>query len=291
MLVSAQTCSASLTHTVAVMPLPVAGFSVSPSFISPMDVVNFTNLSSGSSSYLWDFGDGSALSTAVNPTHTYSIVGTYSVILVCQSDFGCVSSYFDEVVVAYPLLDLAVMLVGGVNISGAIQVSAFLKNVGTLDVSSFRLSAWLDNGTPVYESWSGTPLKPGEIKTYTFGAQLGRADEHNMICVEITEVNGKHDEVLSNNRKCASVTNEFMVLDPFPNPAVDEITFFFVIPEPGEVKIAVYDVQGRVVEKLSIESIKGLNQFTYNTVKLMHGIYAFQLTYKGQVVTKKFMKE
>lgn len=290
-LVSAQTCSASLKQPVVVMPLPVAGFSVSPSFISPMDVVSFTNLSSGASNYFWDFGDGSAVNTAVNPTHTYLTVGTYSVILVCQSGFGCISSYSDQVVVAYPLLDLAVTLVSGVNAGGVVQVSAFLKNIGTLDVNNFRLSTWLDNGTPVYETWSGVPLVPGGTKTYTFGSQFGQADVHSVVCVEIVEVNGEADDVPSNNKKCAAIADEFTVLDPFPNPTVDEITFFFVSPEPGEVKIEMYDARGRTVEKLAVESIKGLNQFTYNTVKLTKGIYAFRLTYKGLVVTKKFMKE
>ena len=43
-------------------------------------VVTFSNNSSGAFSYLWDFGDGNQ-STLENPVHTYSISGTYNVIL------------------------------------------------------------------------------------------------------------------------------------------------------------------------------------------------------------------
>jgi PKD repeat protein len=40
----------------------------------------FTNTSSGATGYLWNFGDGTT-STLQNPTHTYSITGTYTVTL------------------------------------------------------------------------------------------------------------------------------------------------------------------------------------------------------------------
>lgn len=47
-------------------------------------VVYFQNQSSGTSSYLWDFGDGQS-STAVNPNHSYTNAGTYTVCLVAST--------------------------------------------------------------------------------------------------------------------------------------------------------------------------------------------------------------
>jgi PKD repeat protein len=42
--------------------------------------VQFTDTSSGSSTWDWDFGDGSRASVR-NPMHTYAVRGTYTVVL------------------------------------------------------------------------------------------------------------------------------------------------------------------------------------------------------------------
>ena len=47
--------------------------------------VVFNNLSTGSSSYLWDFGDGNS-STDNNPIHNYTVQGVYPVILYADNE-------------------------------------------------------------------------------------------------------------------------------------------------------------------------------------------------------------
>ena len=42
--------------------------------------INFRNLSTTGASYLWTFGDGN-FSTLIDPSHTYSAAGTYTVML------------------------------------------------------------------------------------------------------------------------------------------------------------------------------------------------------------------
>jgi gliding motility-associated-like protein len=55
--------------------------------------VSFTNTSEGPGSlnYVWDFGDGNK-STAVNPIHTYTNPGSYSVSLIAASSQGCIDT-------------------------------------------------------------------------------------------------------------------------------------------------------------------------------------------------------
>jgi PKD repeat protein len=77
-----------LTFTLSVPPPPVvAGFAASPTNgLAPLSVV-FTNLSSGATNYLWDFGDGS-VSALANPTNTYTNAGVYSVTLAAIGAAG-----------------------------------------------------------------------------------------------------------------------------------------------------------------------------------------------------------
>ena len=61
-------------------PPLVAAFTANPtSGVAPLTVF-FTNLSSGASDYIWDFGDGN-FSGAVNPTNTYTNAGSYTISL------------------------------------------------------------------------------------------------------------------------------------------------------------------------------------------------------------------
>ncbi|MCB0841516.1 MAG: PKD domain-containing protein, partial [Bacteroidetes bacterium] len=48
----------------------------------------FINNSSGASSFIWDFGDGTVV-TGPNPTHAYNATGTYSVTLIASNAVGC----------------------------------------------------------------------------------------------------------------------------------------------------------------------------------------------------------
>ncbi len=66
---------------------PVADFSADPTTgVAPL-TVNFTDLSVGATSWSWNFGDGGT-STAQNPSHVYSSLGTYTVTLTATNAYG-----------------------------------------------------------------------------------------------------------------------------------------------------------------------------------------------------------
>lgn len=78
-----------MVNYITVVGKPTADFN-SPNLASCLDGNSFTfnNTSVGASTYLWDFGDGST-STLANPTHSYSMQGTFTVTLIATSAFGC----------------------------------------------------------------------------------------------------------------------------------------------------------------------------------------------------------
>ncbi|HFC01086.1 MAG TPA: PKD domain-containing protein [Phaeodactylibacter sp.] len=59
---------------------PTASFSIVNNGKPAGTPISFSNESTGATSYLWDFGDGSS-STAENPTHVYEATGTFRVKL------------------------------------------------------------------------------------------------------------------------------------------------------------------------------------------------------------------
>ena len=66
---------------------PVANFTYSPHDVSPNQLVQFTDVSTGSpTSWTWTFGDTASgadnTSTLQNPTHVYTAVGDYTVTLL-----------------------------------------------------------------------------------------------------------------------------------------------------------------------------------------------------------------
>ena len=81
----AKTATANVTITVSAVgnPLKATASAVPSSGQVPLNVA-FTGSAAGGTppySYSWNFGDGSAASTAQNPSHTYSNAGTYTAAL------------------------------------------------------------------------------------------------------------------------------------------------------------------------------------------------------------------
>ena len=86
-------CVDTVSQTVTIYPAPVAAFTASPLPPCPPPVaVNFTNNSTGASSYIWSFGDGGT-STANSPSHTYTNYTSApyhdTVTLIAISSNGC----------------------------------------------------------------------------------------------------------------------------------------------------------------------------------------------------------
>ncbi|MDE0961313.1 MAG: S8 family serine peptidase, partial [Planctomycetota bacterium] len=71
-------------------PAPIADFSATPTSGTVGMTVVFSDISGGgaASSWSWNFGDGSAISTQQNPSHTYTVAGSYAVSLTVTGAGG-----------------------------------------------------------------------------------------------------------------------------------------------------------------------------------------------------------
>jgi len=93
-------CVTSISHDVVVRVNPIAAFVPSPLQGCESLNVSFTNNTTGASFYAWDFGDGNT-SIQVNPSHTYTSAGNFTVMLAAQNTNGCTDTAF-VVVTVFP---------------------------------------------------------------------------------------------------------------------------------------------------------------------------------------------
>ena len=98
-------CRDSLFLNVALDPSPIANFKYQSACFG--DSVAFTNLTIRNSgpaiqSYQWDFGDpasGFNTSTATDPKHMFSAIGTYNVTLIAMNTSGCPDTIVKQVII------------------------------------------------------------------------------------------------------------------------------------------------------------------------------------------------
>ncbi len=155
------------------VPPVIADFAASPTNgLAPLTVL-FTNLSSGASSYNWNFGDGNS-SSAGNPADTYTNAGSYSVTLTAVGAGGTntvtranyiVVTNGPPMIIAQPVsvtvqqksnatfnvtavgppplkyqwLKNGTSLVDGSRISGAVTPSLTIRNVAAKDAGQYSV--------------------------------------------------------------------------------------------------------------------------------------------------------
>jgi PKD repeat protein len=83
---SSNSCTDQASTTVSIYSLPVASFSANT--VCEGTATSFTNGTSGTNSYDWNFGDGTS-STLSSPNKTYGAYGNYNVTLTATSSEGC----------------------------------------------------------------------------------------------------------------------------------------------------------------------------------------------------------
>jgi gliding motility-associated-like protein len=194
---SAEGCSSSMTANdlICVEAPPIASFEPSENQLSNLNTeVNFNNTTTGATTYLWDFGDGSLTSTDVNPSHVYPTepVGNYNVMLIAYSPLGCTDT-------AYSLIQIYEELIFYVpntftpdnDTYNPVFKPVFTSGFDPFDYTLLIFNRW---GEIIFEShnaevgWDGSYGSNGEIEmcqdgTYTWKIEfkVTRWDERRQV--------------------------------------------------------------------------------------------------------------
>jgi PKD repeat protein len=154
-------CADATDTTITVFPSPVSGFLMSDDYNGKTGKVFFKNQSYGAENYLWDFGNG-ITATDENPCVTYTMDGTYTIMLVSSNQYGCTDTTYYNYEVLFKGLYIPNAFapsyhVQGVNIFKPVGVNLqeykaeIYDSWGHLLWSSSLLD---DEGRPV-EGWNG----------------------------------------------------------------------------------------------------------------------------------------
>ena len=97
-------CNATIQHDVTAYPVPLARVDVNNECVYDEFVftdISLINAPDNVTSWIYNFGDGSAFVQAQNTTHLYSSAGDYNVTMIATSDHGCIDDT-TFVVTAFP---------------------------------------------------------------------------------------------------------------------------------------------------------------------------------------------
>ncbi len=283
-------CSKTLIRNIHVYPLPVASFSFNPQYGSPPLNVTFTNLSLGGSNYEWNFGDGSAISTQNNPQHLYNDTNLYTIQLIAMSQYGCRDTVEKSIYIIKPILDLAITAVSSIVVANHLKIKVDIANLGTRSINDFKIEAQLENGTAIRETYVQTLPNgfAGELTLFsTLDLGSGQAKYY---CVRAVEPNGTTDDVPANDFLCKSLTKEFSVINPYPNPFNDLLTLQLILPYKDQISIELIDMNGKSIMLFEGEGKEGLNQVEADLSDLANGTYAVRYLFRETKIMRTIIK-
>ena len=278
-------CKDSVTKDVEVFPLPITSFTPDPVFGSPPLTVNFIN-DSDPGSYIWNFGDGSPVSTLSTPTHVFTDTGSYTISLITTSANGCIDSASSSIYVLLPYLDLAVLNAKYEETDEYYEVSATVRNNGNITINNFDINVNLQGKSPITEFIDNYTIQPGNTVNITLNSKLLKDDfSPQFLCVRIIKVNDQEDRNSSNNEACTAIADSWQVYDVYPNPGDGFYEIPVYAPEETEAILRCYELTGREIKSaLPITLTRGFNRIPLTLKNEAAGSYVVTLE-KGDKIS------
>jgi len=91
------------------------------------------------------------------------------------------------------------------------------------------------------------------------------------------------------------IAQEFQLFDNYPNPFNPTTTIDFSIPEAGNVKVKIFNINGELIKNYNLGNMNsGIQNIVWNAIDnsgmtVAAGTYFYQLNYKNQTITKKML--
>lgn len=288
-------CIDSIVLPVRVVGLPVAAFNFNPDFGPAPITIVFDNQSTGAVAYDW-YVDGNYTSSATSPGYDFNQNGWYYVTLIAFNANGCSDTVTDSIQIVEPVLDIAVdelIVTQDIQNDGTyrIALAAKLVNTGTRKIHNVDLFAGVGTGTQIIETWEGE-LQSGASIIYNFKSVFFLADlqGQSFACLEARNPNGEEDDYPDDNLKCELLADEIKVLNPFPNPADQEVILQVVLPKDGQIVVEEYNALGDKTRVIHNDmGTRGINRWHINTANTPVGTYFLRVAFRKENFVKVYI--
>lgn len=235
---------------------PTSGFIADKTTAIVGEQINFQNLSSGATSWDWDFGDANT-STKQSPSHSYSTPGLYTVKLISYNSFSSDTSEkidYIEVLnapVADFIADQTTVVIGDVinftNLSSNSDAWEWDFGDGNFD--------YTQNPTHSYSA-SGTYT----VKLVSFNAATSDTTEKiNYILVNAVGIN--------------DVNQSKNIVGIYPNPASNQFMVDTKGVNASSIRMEITDLMGRVVKTISLKN----NLSSVDVSEISSGVYVAKI--------------
>ena len=253
---------------------------------TPPLTVQLSNTSSSVASQLWTVNDpGNSTSTEATPSFTFTALGQYVVDLTIQNIEGCSSTTSKIISVIVPSLDIELSgLMLNPSATGEINLLLSVKNNSNSPITNPKAIVDISGETLITEVLN-TTIQPGQTYSQVLFASIVQASGGvDYVCVELV-LDGDKD--LSNNKICVNQNSASVVLDPHPNPGVDQMNLDWIAAGASTVDVYIFDRVGRKVYDYSFDNVQtGLNRITVPLDVLSPGLYYILFSTNG--VRKSF---
>ncbi|MEJ2595219.1 MAG: PKD domain-containing protein [bacterium] len=284
---------------------PQASFTASPEQgYAPLEVSFADHSTNSPTTWSWDFGDGST-SSEQNPVHTYTATGTYTVTLSVTNGFGSDQATGTVQVseLTSPVMYVQNMEVTRIYLNGGREAAECTVTVKDLDgnfvegaevtatydgPSAGSISALTDNtGIALLEAKAVKGSSGTWCFTVTDVAKPGVIyDPDQNVVTTACENTGLVSSVFTDQEAGSKMIKLHGV---YPNPFTTSTTLEYELSKPAKVKIAFFDLSGRIIYEAESFGAAGIHNFTWIPDNLRKGMYYYRIQTGEETITGKVL--
>lgn len=290
-IVTEHSCLGAAQGTIIIEKPPVVDFSFSPAFGAPPLDVEFTNTTTGASSYTWVF-ELYSISNEVNPQYTFIDKQNAVARLYAYSEHGCVDSAIQFI--PLQLADQSLTIVDYRIVPTSYGYNSYeidVLNTGNTPIQKIEFVMESPQFPPISEMWEGS-VGVGKILKYTYTAKTKISDAAPIpfLCVTANITAAQEYKVYGSDRMCKDFSGSFGIYSISPNPAHHKARITFNTTQENDLYIEIFDAKGQCVNLEHYQQIAaGFHTKTIDVSQLADGLYTCKITSGTKSVLSSFV--